>query len=124
MPNLQNLAALILVLSLSACASPDVDTSAPTYNETRYTSDLGDCRGGTAFNASLDGLGGAAIGSAFGALEGAYHGALAGDAPEGAIIGAVVGSVVGVVAGAYKPFKEQKQRVRNCLIEKGYVVES
>ena len=92
-------------LHKSACASPAVDTSAPTFDKTQYTADLDTCRGGTALNAALDGLAGAVYGSALGAAEGAYHGALAGDAPEGVFIGAIAGSVVGVFVGAYKPFK-------------------
>jgi hypothetical protein len=73
-------------------------------------------------NAALDGFVGVVFGSAIGATEGAYHGAIAGDAPEGAIIGAVAGSVIGFVVGAYKPFQEQEQSVRQCLIQKSYVL--
>ena len=124
MSSIRTLVIIAAVLTLSACASPTVNTNAPTFNETQYTADLDTCRGGTALNVTLHGIGGAAIGSAVGALEGAYHGALAGDAPEGAFIGAIVGSVVGVVVGAYEPFKEKDQSVRRCLDAKGYVVGS
>ena len=82
------------------------------------------CRGGSALNAAMHGLGGAVIGSVIGAADGVYHGAIAGDAPEGAFISAIAGSVVGVFLGAYKPFQEQEQSVRQCLNGKGYVLRS
>jgi len=122
MSSKRNLAIITTLLALSACASPAVDTSAPAFNETQYTADLDACRGGTALNAALDGLGSAVYGSAIGAAEGAVHGAMAGDAPEGAFIGAIAGSVVGVFVGAYNPIKEQEQSVRQCLTKKGYVL--
>jgi presenilin-like A22 family membrane protease len=124
MPNKRNLAIITAILALSACASPTVDTTAPTFDETKYTADLDTCRGGSALNAAMHGLGGAVIGSVIGAAEGVYHGAIAGDAPEGAFIGAIAGSVVGVFVGAYKPFQEQEQSVRQCLNGKGYVLRS
>ena len=117
-------AIIVASVVLSACASPAVDTGAPMFDEAQYTVDLDTCRGGTALNAALHGLGGAVIGSAVGAVKGAYQGAIAGNAPEGAAIGAVVGSVVGVVWGAYEPIQEQEQSVRRCLSEKGYVLGS
>jgi len=113
-----------ITLVLTSCASPAVDTSSPKFNKSQYTADLHTCRGGTALDAALHGLGGAVIGSVIGAADGAYHGAIAGDAPEGAFIGAVAGSVVGVFVGAYKPFQEQEQSVRQCLNGKGYVLRS
>lgn len=94
------------------------------FDETKYTADLDTCRGGSALNAAMHGLGGAVIGSVIGAAEGASQGAISGDAPEGAIIGAIAGSVVGVFVGAYKPFQEQEQSVRQCLSQKGYVLRS
>lgn len=118
----RNLLIIAAIVALSACTSPNVDTSAPTFDKTQYTADLELCRGGTAFDVALNGLAGAVYGSAIGAAEGAFHGAIAGDAPEGAIIGAVVGSAIGVVMGAYEPFKDQKQSVQRCLREKGYVL--
>jgi len=70
--------------------SPNVDTTAPTFDKSQYTADLDNCRGGSALNVSLDGLVGAVYGSAVGAAQGALNGAVAGDAPEGAVIGADV----------------------------------
>lgn len=124
MPNKQSLAIFIVLVSLSACTSPNVDTNATTFDKSQYMADLDTCRGGTAFNVALDGLAGAVYGSAIGAAQGALNGAVAGDAPEGAVIGAVVGSVIGVVMGAYEPFDKQGQSVRQCLRGKGYVVGS
>jgi uncharacterized protein YcfJ len=100
-----------------------VDTSASSFDETQYTTDLGDCRGGTFFEVALSGLGGALAGSAIGAFEGAIHGAWSGNSPEGAAIGAVVGSVFGVVVGAQEPIQEQEADLRQCLSEKGYVLQ-
>ena len=120
----RNLTVITTLLALSACASPAVDTTAPMFDETKYTADLDTCRGGSALNAAMHGLGGAVIGSVIGAAEGASQGAISGDAPEGAIIGAIAGSVVGVFVGAYKPFQEQEQSVRQCLSQKGYVLRS
>ena len=82
------LAIIATAVALAACASPTVDTSAPTFDETKYTADLETCQGGTVLEVTLHGLGGAAIGSAVGAVEGAYQGAIAGDAPEGARLSA------------------------------------
>jgi hypothetical protein len=110
------------VLALSACAGPKIDANAPSFDESRYAVDLDLCRGGTAFNAALHGIGGAVVGSVIGAADGAYHGALAGDAPEGAVVGAVVGGLFGVIAGAYKPLQDQDDNIRQCLTDKGYVM--
>jgi hypothetical protein len=95
-----------------------------SFDEAQYTADLGDCRGGTVVEVALSGLGGALVGSAFGAFEGAIHGAWSGGSPEGAAIGAVVGGVVGVVVGAQEPIQEQEADLRQCLTEKGYVLQS
>ena len=98
--NNRNLAIFAIIIALTACASPDVDTTAPTFDKTQYTADLDTCRGGTALKVTLDGLVGAVYGSAIGAAEGAFHGAIAGDAPEGAFI------------------------VQDCLRGKGYLLDS
>ena len=111
-------------VALAACASPTVDTTAPTFDEEQYTVDLDNCRGGTVFDVALRGFESAVVWSALGAAEGTVHGALKGNAPEGAAIGAVVGSVVGAVKGAYEPFEQQAEAVRRCLSKKGYVLES
>ena len=60
----RNLAIIAASVVLAACASPTVDTSTPTFNETKYTVDLENCWGGTVLDVTLHGLGGAAIGSA------------------------------------------------------------
>ena len=57
-PNKCNLAIIVVIATLSACASPAVDTTAPTFDETKYTADLDTCRGGSALNAAMHGLGG------------------------------------------------------------------
>jgi len=118
----RHLAITTAIIILSACASPAVDTTAPTFDETKYSADLDNCRGGSALNVALDGLVGAVYGSAIGAAQGALNGAIAGDAPEGAVIGAIAGSVVGVVLGAYAPFNKKRETVQQCLRGRGYVV--
>jgi outer membrane lipoprotein SlyB len=120
----RNLAIIAASVILAACATPTVDTSAPTFNEKKYTVDLDNCRGGTVLDVALHGLGAAVIGSAYSAYHGAYIGALSGNSPEGAAIGAVVGGVIGVVVGAYEPVREQEQSVQRCLSKKGYVLAS
>ena len=124
MINRRHLAIVIPVIALTACTSPNVDTTASTFDKTQYTADLDNCRGGSALDVALDGLVGAVYGSAVGAAQGALNGAIAGDAPEGAVIGAIAGSVIGVVLGAYEPFNKQRQTVQQCLRGKGYVVGS
>ena len=120
----RRLAIIATAVVLSACASPSVDTSAPTFDETQYTVDLDNCRGGTVLDVALQGLESALIWSAMGAADGAFRGALSGNSPEGAAIGAAVGGVIGVLMGAYEPIQEQAQSVRECLSEKGYLVGS
>jgi hypothetical protein len=114
---------LAAVLLLGACASPAIDTSAVNFNEDKYTDDLNECRGGSAMDAILGGLGGAFAGSLLGASEGSINGAAAGGRLEGVIIGSIVGGTLGIFVGAYKPFSEKHESVRSCLSGKGYVME-
>jgi hypothetical protein len=111
-------------LLLSACASPAVDTSATNFDKDKYTDDLNTCRGGSAMDAILGGLGGAFAGSLVGASEGSINGAAAGGRLEGVIIGSIVGGTLGIFVGAYKPFSEKHESVRSCLSGKGYAMES
>jgi hypothetical protein len=124
MPKSRTLIVIAASVVLAACASPDVDTSAPAFDETAYAADLDACRGGTVVQAALNGLGGAVVGSAYGFLYGVYLGAVSGDSAEGALVGTIVGSVVGTVAGAIEPIKKQEQNIRQCLSEKGYMLGS
>jgi hypothetical protein len=109
---------------LGACASLGIDTSAANFDEDKYTDDLNTCRGGSAMDAILGGLGGALAGSLVGASEGATNGALAGGRVEGVIIGSIVGGTLGIFVGAYKPFRDKEDSVRSCLSGKGYVMGS
>ena len=121
---LSSVLSLIIVVSVSGCASPTVDTSSASYDEDKYSEDLNTCRGGSAAHAMLGGLGGALAGAFFGASEGSVNGALAGNRVEGVIIGSIVGGTLAIFVGAYKPFSDKEDSVRNCLRGKGYVVES
>jgi hypothetical protein len=115
---------LAAFLLLGACASPNIDTSVANFDEDKYTDDLNTCRGGSAMDSILGGLGGAFAGSLLGASEGSINGAAAGGRLEGVIIGSIVGGTLGIFVGAYKPFSDKHQSVRNCLSGKGYVMES
>ena len=115
---------LAAVFLLGACASPAVEISAANFNEDKYTANLNTCRGGSALDAMLGGLGGAFAGAFVGASEGSINGALASDRVEGVIIGSIVGGTLGIFVGSYKPFSEKHESVRNCLSGKGYVMES
>ena len=124
MSSSRNLAIITATMLLSACVSPTVDSSAQTFDETKYAVDLDNCRGGTVLDVALHGLGGAVIGSAYGLLQGASTGAITGRTPEGAIVGVIVFGVAGAAVGAYEPIQEQKQSVARCLSGKGYVLGS
>jgi hypothetical protein len=124
LPHRRNFAIIAAVVLLTACASPTVDSSTPTFDETKYAVDLDNCRGGTMLEAALLGLGGVAIGSAIGLGTGASTAMFTGGSLEGAFIGALVGGVAGAVAGAYEPIQEQEQSVARCLSGKGYVLGS
>ena len=113
---------LTIIVSVSGCASPTVDTSAATFDEEKYSEDLNTCRGGSAAHAMLGGLGGAVVGSLWGASEGFKNGAFSGGSVEGAVIGGIVGGSLGIFVGAYKPFSDKEDSVRKCLQGKGYVL--
>jgi hypothetical protein len=118
----RNLLIAASLLILSGCASIDVDTNAANFNEDKYAEDLDTCRGGSAADAALHGLGGMAAGSLLGASEGFTQWGFSGGSAEGAVIGAIVGGTLGVFVGAYKPIQEQGEKVRSCLRGKGYEV--
>ena len=121
----RNAAVCIAIAALlSACASPDIDRSTASFDETAYHDDLAECRGGSATTFMVNGVAGALVGSAFGAFEGATSGAVSGGSAEGALIGSVVGSVIGVGIGAYKSVSEQDEEVVRCLRDKGYLLNS
>ena len=113
---------LSLLLTLSACATPQVDQTAATFNETEFTTDLNICRGGNFIEASAKSIGIALLGSASGALYGASAGAIHNDTAEGAAIGAAIGGAMGLTAGAFKALEEQEAEISDCLVEKGYLV--
>ena len=52
----RHFAIIVASLVLAACASPTVDSSAPTFDETKYAVDLDNCRGGTVLDVALQGL--------------------------------------------------------------------
>ena len=118
----RNLIFIVSLLMLSACASVTVDSSAANFNEEKYAEDLDTCRGGTAAETTLHGLGGVLAGSLLGASGGFTHMGFSGGSAEGAVIGAIVGGTAGLFVGAYKPIETQGEKVRSCLRGKGYSV--
>jgi len=110
------------MVSVSGCASPTVDTSSATFDEEKYSENLNECRGGSAVDAVLGGLGGAVAGSLLGVAKGIESGTHYGGSPEGIIIGGIVGATLGIFVGAYKPFSDKEDSVRKCLQGKGYVL--
>ena len=107
-------------LSLGACATPNVDQSGTTFDETAYTTDLNICRGGNFLTASARTFGIAMLGSAYGAIYGAHIGADSGDTAEGAVIGAAVGGAIGLTAGAQNALNRHEADIAGCLAKKGY----
>jgi hypothetical protein len=120
----QKLQVIFLALLLSGCAFPNIDMSGPGFDETRYESDLTECREGNATTAFLYGTGGALAGAFIGASNGAYYGAVAGGVGEGAIIGSLAGLAVGLGAGGVGAIIKNGKKVDSCLSGKGYVVKS
>ena len=112
--------AVAVAAFLSACAGPDVDRTAATFDEQAYSVALADCRGGSAAIFVLSGFTGAMAGSAIGAAEGAMNGAIHGDSAEGAAIGAAVGGVLGLGIGAWDALAARDEELGRCLREKGY----
>jgi hypothetical protein len=49
----RHFAIIVASLVLTACATPTVDSSAPTFDETKYAVDLDNCRGGTVLDVAL-----------------------------------------------------------------------
>ena len=115
-------AILFLILFVSACASIDIDRKAEGFDEEQYSLHLTECQGGNIVWGSTRSLGYAAIGGIFGAAEGVTQGLFIGNTVESVIIGASVGTVLGFGAGVYKSYKEENDKLRNCMREKGYKV--
>ena len=115
---------IILSLSLlvAACASPQIDQSASSYNEDKFHVDLNDCRGGNLAEASAKTVGAVLVGSAFGAFQGASAGLMTGDADIGALVGAAVGGSIGLGVGAVEAIERHDSEVAGCLRGKGYEV--
>ncbi len=113
---------LSLLLTLSACATPQVDQTTATFNDTEFTLDLNICRGGNFIEASAKTIGLTMLGSAYGALEGAIYGARDADTAEEAAIGAAIGGTIGLGAGAFEALKKYEAEIAGCLEQKGYLV--
>jgi hypothetical protein len=119
-----NLAVICLVSFLSGCATPNLDTSGPNFDEVRYEVDLTECQEGNPATAFLYRAGGALAGALIGAADGAYYGAITGGVSEGAIIGSIAGLIVGFGAGSVGAVIKNRDEVHSCLRQKGYLVKS
>ena len=111
-----------LALALTACATPDVMRSGSAFDETLYTVDLDDCRGGGALTASAKTVGTAMLGSMYGLLEGAVYGADRARTLEEAAVGAAIGGTIGLAAGAIQAVKNREDAIAGCMADKGYLV--
>ena len=107
---------------LAACAAPNVDQSAPNFNETKFTVDLNFCRGGNIAEATFKTIGKGAVGSLAGAGIVALHGAAVAGSGEALVVGAIVGAAIGLGVGANDAIDEHNQGIADCLREKGYEV--
>ena len=112
--------AVAAAVFLSACATPDIDRTVPTFDEEAYSEDLSECRGESVVGFMFAGFTGALAGSAIGAAEGARCCSYGANSAEGALIGSIVGGVIGLGVGAYKAVSEQDEELGWCMREKGY----
>jgi hypothetical protein len=112
--------ALALALLLAACAGPEIDRTAPTFDEQSYSQALADCRGGSLATFMWGGLTAAVVGSAWGAAEGAQWGAVHGGVDEAALIGSIVGGVLGMGVGAVDALAHHDAVLDHCMRHKGY----
>ena len=115
---------LFACIALTACATPDIDTTTPTFTQAQYEADLEACRGGNEFEAVAKGAGGMLGGAFYGLLHGAAIGAGEGNGLKGAAVGTATGAVIGFVGGLYKPATEERERVEQCLLVKGYRIKA
>ena len=116
--------ALIGLLSLSACATPQTYTpivdlkGVDTY---RYQQDLAECRQyGEQVNPAGDAAGSALIGGGVGAALGAATGAVFGSPGAGAAAGAAIGGIGSGAGSGLGGIEKQKQIINNCLRGRGY----
>lgn len=111
-------ACLLVITTLTACAShrPVVDTKGVDMNA--YNADLGECQKyAEQVNPAATAVGGATAGAVFGALLGAAIGGRSA-AGYGAGIGAAQSGGAGAASGAGK----QIQIINNCMAGRGYKV--
>ena len=114
--------ALVLVVLVSACASPEVDRAAPAFDAQVYATDLDACRGGPDSAVALESFTQFVQGALIGTYHGLVAGAVSGDAPESMAVGAVIGAVIGLGTGGSKALDARNAAVKGCLRSKGYTV--
>lgn len=113
---------ILTCLLSSACAAPEIDTTAATFRQPEYEAHLDECRGGNILTVAAKGAGGMVVGSLYGLFHGAVIGAWAGNGLKGAAVGTAAGAVAGFAGGLYKPVIEHSETVDQCLRGKGYKV--
>ncbi|MEJ2671735.1 MAG: glycine zipper family protein [Deltaproteobacteria bacterium] len=125
-----------IATSILACAtsrpilSPNAHLGA--VGTAKAQADIDEClrwatEGGQKSNPAGKVAGSTAVGAATGAAVGAASGAVFGSAGRGAAAGAAGGATAGLIRGLFHPGRrdltpEQRQRVEQCLRDKGYEV--
>jgi hypothetical protein len=117
-------ASLAIILSLSACATPQTYTpiiDLKGVDAYQYQQDLAECRQyGAQVNPAGDAAGGALLGGGIGAALGAATGAVFGSPGSGAAVGAAIGGIGSGAGGGLDGVEKQKQIINNCLLGRGY----
>ena len=112
----------LLSVTLTACATPQVDHSAIGFDQAKYEVDLEDCSDGPTWSNFFTTSETMAKGAMVGFVAGA--GATGGYDGEGdwriMLTGLAVGGVAGFCLGASASHEERKAEIADCLERKGY----
>jgi hypothetical protein len=116
--NMNKLIILLSILSITGCATHNYVIDNKGVDMNQYAIDLEECQAISQQVSSTDGVAESAIA---GAVVGAIVGAIGGDSDTAA----EAGGIIGVEAGAAKASEnnlEKEMIVKNCLVNRGYVV--
>jgi len=109
-------------LALAACVSPNVEQSAISFDEEKYSVDLNNCRGGTVFEASAMSIGLASGGAILGVIHAVPWSSAWDNGWEVAAISAALGGAIGFGAGAIDSVNKYEDEIASCLSNKGYTI--
>ena len=116
---MKNFIIILLIVLLSACASPGVDRTAMNFDREKYETDLLECRGRNVLKATATTV----VLGTVGSLIGAFYGvSLLVTEVEGIIAFAALGGVVGLVAGFETERKKHDDEIAGCLDGRGYTL--